>query len=319
MLMALAPSLNVLFNRPPAVEPEPSAMEVAAKKAAQATMKSVSERLSAIGDKDNNGAPEPPPSANLVLGAPTDGYTLEIDINDCPKKGSLTRKATQESITSACDVAILIRGRYQPPGDTSTDERRLHLNIHAKTQEDLDKAEAMVRELMGPMPDAASFSAPPPPLTGASGPVTAGTFTPGLPPPPSTLPGLPPPPSEPGAVAAPPAAPPLSAVAPASWSGAGPPPTSAPPMNTCLIEVGVPPEHAYAVRGKLLGPKGSYLKHIQDTTGVRVQLAGKGSGNHDKETGVEAPHGLSLSLNAGSPEALALGKALAENLVKAVM
>ena len=33
------------------------------------------------------------------------------------------------------------------------------------------------------------------------------------------------------------------------------------------------------MRGKLLGPKGSYLKHIQDQTGIRIQLAGKGSGN----------------------------------------
>ena len=43
-------------------------------------------------------------------------------------------------------------------------------------------------------------------------------------------------------------------------------------MFTAVLEVGVDPQFGYAVRGKLLGPKGAYLKHIQEQTGVKVQL-----------------------------------------------
>lgn len=38
------------------------------------------------------------------------------------------------------------------------------------------------------------------------------------------------------------------------------------------------PAHVSFLRGKLLGPNGSFLKHIQITTRTRVQLRGKGSG-----------------------------------------
>ena len=50
---------------------------------------------------------------------------------------------------------------------------------------------------------------------------------------------------------------------------------------------------------------------------MRVQLAGKGSGNMQSD-GTEGAHGLALSLNAATAEALALGKGLAENLVSTV-
>lgn len=43
-------------------------------------------------------------------------------------------------------------------------------------------------------------------------------------------------------------------------------------------DVNIPTVHASFLRGKLLGPQGSFLKHIHSTTGCRVQLRGKGSG-----------------------------------------
>jgi hypothetical protein len=39
--------------------------------------------------------------------------------------------------------------------------------------------------------------------------------------------------------------------------------------------------HVSFLRGKLLGPQGSFLKHIQSSTRTRVQLRGKGSGYFD--------------------------------------
>lgn len=138
----------------------------------------------------------------------------------------------------ATGVSILIRGRYKPPGDSSTDEKPLHLHLEARTEEDMDRAESAIREIMGPPAPAAtdvepSQLLPPPPPS---------TFIPGQPTPSSS--------SQPRA--------------PASSSAA--------PLFTCLLEAGVDPAAGYQVRGKLLGPKGSYLKHIQDQTGVRVQL-----------------------------------------------
>jgi hypothetical protein len=79
----------------------------------------------------------------------------------------------------------------------------------------------------------------------------------------------------------------------------------------------VDPAAGYQIRGKLLGPKGSYLKHIQETTGTRVQLSGFGSGNMTPE-GREADHPLSLSLNAPSAEQLEVARVLAEDLIRAV-
>ncbi|EOD34647.1 hypothetical protein EMIHUDRAFT_228400 [Emiliania huxleyi CCMP1516] len=152
-------------------------------------------------------------ASGLLAGRPF----LDIDINDCKTKGALTRKQTHEEVTSQTGASIVIRGRYKPPGDTSTDERPLHLHLEADTQEAIERAEAILRELMGP-----------------------------------------------------------------------------------------PPEPA---------PGGAYLKHIQERSGCRVQLSGKGCSTVDGGLDTRPLH---ISISAPSPEALELGRTLAESLVKAV-
>ena len=54
--------------------------------------------------------------------------------------------------------------------------------------------------------------------------------------------------------------------------GAPPPMPETPVSLRETLEVGLDPAAGYQVRGKLLGPKGAYLKHIQDQTGIRIQL-----------------------------------------------
>ena len=57
-------------------------------------------------------------------------------------------------------------------------------------------------------------------------------------------------------------------------------------------DASLPPAHTSFLRGKLLGPQGSFLKHIHSVTNCRVQLRGKGSGHIDvvKENEVEPLH-----------------------------
>lgn len=228
-LTAIAPSLNFLVSKSGAV-PSPvqaPSLDAASQQAAQDAIRRMSDML-----KGN----APLQSTGLMAAGTTALLQLDIDINDSTRKGQLTKKQTHEDITKATGASILIRGRYRPPGDTSTEERPLHLHLEARSQEELDAAEAIIREIMGPM-----------------APLTEETVVAPLPlpPPPSTfVPGQPIPVSRP----------------------TGPPPSNAPLMHTCTLEVGVDQAAGYQVRGKLLGPKGSYLKHIQDQTGVRVQL-----------------------------------------------
>ena len=280
-LVALAPSLGFLAAAKST--PAPAIDESVAQKAQEA-MRRVSDLLKGSSTAAASGA-----------AVATTGFELDIDINDSSRKGQLTKKQFQDDVAQSTGATILIRGRYKPPGDTSTDERPLHLHLQAKSQEDLDKAEAMIREVMGPPAEAPPIGAeqmPPPP--NSEGRHVAGTFVPGLPPPPSQLSSLPPHDSGAGAASA--------------TSNAG---------HTCRLEVDVEPAMAYQVRGKLLGPKGSYLKHIQEQSGARVQLSGKGSNNHTAE-GKEAEHALSLDLNAQSVEQLEVAKQLAQHLIKSV-
>jgi len=279
-LVSLAPSLGLLANGFSAASAPPAApvIDEVTAQAAQEAIRRVSSML--------KGSSQPQNALDASLSERP--FQMDIDINDSSKKGQLTKKQTQEDISKSTGVIILIRGRYKPPGDITTEERPLHLHLQAKTQEALDMAEAAIRDIMGP-----STVAP-------VGTASANPLPP--PPPPSTfVPGQPT----------------ATAPSPRPIGAGGLPPSSAPPMHTCTIEAGVDPAAGYQVRGKLLGPKGSYLKHIQDQTGVRVQLSGKGSGNLLPD-GNEADHPLSLCLNAQTAEQLEVAKQLAEHLIKAV-
>lgn len=212
-------------------------------------------------------------------GAGSSQCMLDIEINDCPNKAALTKKSTQQEIMEATNVSILLRGTYKPPGSTS-EERAIHLHLEAATEEELGKAEQMVRSIMGPMPEPGAAAASAPPAAAGSGMGLA------------ALDGT--------------AAPPMSRVA-----------TAVEEASREVIEVGLDPAAGYQVRGKLLGPKGAYLKHIQDQTGIRIQLAGKGSGNMTSE-GVELDAPLQLVLTGTHREGMEVARGLAEHLIKAV-
>lgn len=55
----------------------------------------------------------------------------------------------------------------------------------------------------------------------------------------------------------------------------------------------------FNLRGKLVGPNGSYIKHINHETGVRIQLKGRGSGFFEAD-GKEGPMMMFMHLTAQS-------------------
>ena len=86
-------------------------------------------------------------------------------------------------------------------------------------------------------------------------------------------------------------------------------------MLSARVDIDLPAEHGHLVRGKVLGPKGGNVMYIQQLTGVKVNLTGKGSGNLGAD-GKEAEHSLALMLLTHDEAAMATAKGLAENLVK---
>ena len=116
------------------------------------------------GDDPLDGAPRSrrrPPAGATVTQPATGTLCLDIDINQSSNRAALTKRETQEEIRRTTGVALLVRGRYKPPGDYS-DERALHLHLEASSQEALDEARAMITEMMGPEAEAP----PPPPAAG---------------------------------------------------------------------------------------------------------------------------------------------------------
>lgn len=57
----------------------------------------------------------------------------------------------------------------------------------------------------------------------------------------------------------------------------------------------------FNVRAKVVGPGGLFVKHIQNETGTRVQIKGRGSGFYDQETGREADEPMHISISCVSP------------------
>lgn len=61
------------------------------------------------------------------------------------------------------------------------------------------------------------------------------------------------------------------------------------------VDIGVTPH--FNLRAKIVGPNGAFVKHIQQETGCRVQLKGKGSGFYESSTGVESEEPLHVHIS----------------------
>lgn len=62
------------------------------------------------------------------------------------------------------------------------------------------------------------------------------------------------------------------------------------------VPVGIEGAPGFNIRAKIIGPQGSYVKHIQTETGARVQLKGRGSGFVESGPGTEADEPLYMHI-----------------------
>ncbi len=73
---------------------------------------------------------------------------------------------------------------------------------------------------------------------------------------------------------------------------------------------------SFAIRGKLLGPQGSFLKHIQTQSSCKVHLRGKGSGYLESTSDPEEK--LHIYISGTKKEEVELARKLAVDLVSHV-
>ncbi|KAK4512009.1 uncharacterized protein ATC70_013251 [Mucor velutinosus] len=74
----------------------------------------------------------------------------------------------------------------------------------------------------------------------------------------------------------------------------------------------------FNLRAKIVGPNGAFVKHIQQETGCRVQLKGKGSGFYESSTGVESEEPLHIHVSSAREDSLEAGVKLTQDLLDTV-
>lgn len=72
------------------------------------------------------------------------------------------------------------------------------------------------------------------------------------------------------------------------------------------------------IRGKIVGPSGANIKYIQQTTNVKVQLRGRGSGYKESGTGVELNEPCFVHFSSPHEDRIERARHLFEDLLKKV-
>ena len=75
---------------------------------------------------------------------------------------------------------------------------------------------------------------------------------------------------------------------------------------------------SFGLVGKILGPKGKYIKHVKDKHGVRCSLRGKGSGHNDFSDDSDANEPMHFHMSAILQSSLDAARVTIEQLLKHV-
>ncbi|KAL1887343.1 hypothetical protein Sste5346_010282 [Sporothrix stenoceras] len=84
------------------------------------------------------------------------------------------------------------------------------------------------------------------------------------------------------------------------------------------IPVNLEPIPGFNLRAQVVGHGGAYVKHIQQETGCRVQIKGRGSGFIESSTGRESDEPMYLHVTGPDPEMVEKAKELCEDLLENV-
>ncbi|KAK3304503.1 uncharacterized protein B0T15DRAFT_243614 [Chaetomium strumarium] len=81
------------------------------------------------------------------------------------------------------------------------------------------------------------------------------------------------------------------------------------------IPIGLEPVPGFNLRAQVVGHGGAYVKHIQQETGCRVQIKGRGSGYMEASTGRESDEDMFLHVAGPDPKMVEKAKELCEDLL----
>jgi hypothetical protein len=89
-------------------------------------------------------------------------------------------------------------------------------------------------------------------------------------------------------------------------------------MNKVYISFAADADPSFSLPGKIIGPSGSFVKHIQTASGCKVHLRGKGSSYMEANTRQEAQEALHLFITGPTAEQVQHAKNLSEQLIASV-
>ncbi|KAF2153023.1 eukaryotic type KH-domain (KH-domain type I) [Myriangium duriaei CBS 260.36] len=84
------------------------------------------------------------------------------------------------------------------------------------------------------------------------------------------------------------------------------------------IPIRLEPINGFNLRAQVVGQQGMYVKHIQQESGARVQIKGRGSGFYEHDTGVESDEPMYLHVTAPQQEQVNQAKELCMSLLENV-